>query len=421
MKAIHIGIVFVFGAALFGSTFALAARLGPVPEAARTAAPSGKLSAKAPSAAEEEPPVAAATNRAGRVVAAADGGVYTVELGDEVVSPGSILQVYRRMPAARGSAEYRSAVVWWEVGQLTVTAVGGRTAVASGQVAPQTPLPPELDESGAPPGVVLIGDRVRATGGIGPRPATVRVTFSRSDLFEHGQSDFGTEGSAFFKGWLKGLKSMEGPIQVEIYPSIDGLPERTAARLNGNGGRDRDYPIGPSSDRRVAESDDLFESTVAGSQVPESRELLVVNSYDGNADTWHFVDPVRLAQRQADRLAGALAASLRIPSKRIAVRVVPQALSTGGEGHDVPGYESETEQVRILASAIEYVQPDIEVPQKRRGLAPKRRRPAQKKPGTKAPVVPKEQDTTPRRRRLLERPPEVSSKEVKGSSDSDES
>jgi hypothetical protein len=247
------------------------------------------------------------------------------------------------------------------------------------------------------------------------------VTFARSDLFERGQSDFGTKGSAFFRSWLDGLKSMEGPIQVEIYPAIDGLHESAVLRLSGNDGRDRDYPIGPSADRRVAPSDDLFKSTVSGSQVPQSRELLVVNSYEGNADTWHFVDPVRLAQRQADRLAQALAASLRIPSKRIAVRVVPRSVSTGGEAHDVPGYESETEQVRILASAIEYVQPDIEISEERRKLAPKRR-PARKKPGAKkAPVNLKEQDTVPRRRRLLERPPEVSSKEVQEGSDSDES
>jgi hypothetical protein len=356
--------------------------------------------------------------RAGRVVAAADGGVYIVDLGDEVVSPGSILQVYRRMPSPRGSADYRSAVVWWEVGQLTVTAVGGRTAVASGQTPARIALPPELEESGAPSGVVLIGDRVRATGGVGVRPASVRVTFARSDLFDQGEADFGTEGRAFFKSWLNGLKSMEGPIQVEIYPTIEGLPETAGLRVGGNGGRDRDYPIGPSTDRRISPSDDLFEATLAGVQIPESRELLVVNAHEGKADTWHYVDPVRLALRQAQGLATSLATALRLAPESISVRVVPRSVSSGGEVHDVPGYEAEAEQVRILASAIEYVQPDIDVQEQRRRPAPKTRGPQRQKPGVK-PAPLKEPDTAPRRRRLLERPPEVSSTESSKGSDSD--
>jgi hypothetical protein len=244
------------------------------------------------------------------------------------------------------------------------------------------------------------------------------VTFARSDLFDRGEADFGTEGRAFFKSWLNGLKSMEGPIQVEIYPQIEGLPAAAGLRVGGNGGRDRDYPIGPVTDRKIAPSDDLFEATLAGVQIPESRELLVVNAHEGKADTWHYVDPVRLALRQAQGLAKSLAAALRLAPKRISVRVVPRSVSSGGEVHDVPGYEGEAEQVRILASAIEYVQPDIDVQEQRRRPAPKTRGPQRKKPGVKD-TPQKDPDTAPRRRRLLERPPEVSSTESSKDSGSD--
>ena len=351
--------------------------------------------------------------RAGTVVAVDDSGdVYTIALGDEVASVGSILQVYRRLPGERGTAPYRSSSVWWEIGQLTVTATSGHTAVATGEADPPIPLPSKVDESGAPAGTILIGDRVRATGGVGPRPSPVRVTFARSALFSFGEEQLGEDGTKFFRSWLRGLRSMEGPIQVEVRPFIEGLSGIEARQTSEaqRNRRNKDYPIGPSQESGTVPSSDLYEESEPGVQLPESRELLVVESFEGEADTWHYVDPVRLAQRQGERIAEALAAYLRIPSREVLVRVIPRSASVGASLYHVPGYEEEGEQVRIVATAIDYKQPDIE-PEERRRRAAERAPPARRAPTTRpaAPKEPEQKPETPiRRRRLLERPPEVS-------------
>lgn len=344
------------------------------------------------------------TDRAGTVVAIdTTGEVYTVDLGDEIVSLGSILQVYRRLPAARGTAAYRNDVVWWEVGQLTVTAVGGRLAVAAWSAEPIEPIPTELEESGAPASSILIGDRVRATGGIGARPAPVRVTFTRSDLFAAGEAGLGESGTEFLTSWLAGLRAMSGPIEVEVHPQIEALGTRSGS-ADATGERNRDYPIGPSLDRPTRPSPDIYEKTVGGAAIPEGREVLVVGAHDGQADTWHYVDPIRLARRQGDRIADALAAYLQIDPSSILVRVVPRPLSTSGSHDEVPGYESQGDQIRILAASIEYEQPEIDEETRTPTTTPRepRRRPRVQ------PTEP-EAEQPRRRRRLLERPPEVSS------------
>jgi len=135
---------------------------------------------------------------------------------------------------------------------------------------------------------------------------------------------------------------------------------------------------------------------------------MVVDSYEGQADTWHYVDPVRLAYQQGTNLAGALASSLRIPSDQIAIRVVPQARTSHSEASEVPGYESTEEKIRILASSIEYVQPTIDDKEIRRKRRVQPRRP--RRAPTTEPAS--EVERPSRRRRLLERPPEVSSNDT---------
>ena len=414
MKATRICLVVVLGLVPFVSFSAQASGPGAsVSSTSEDALTEGLFTSSVSPGSTKE--VTVEVEQAGQVVAVAEtGSIYTIHLNDEVASPGSILQVYRRLPGARGTATYRSHPVWWEVGQLTVTAVGGGTAVATGQVAPVEPLPVQLDESGAPAGLVLIGDQVRATGALGPRPSAVRVTFERGDLFELGVTTLGTEGSTFFRSWLKGLKGMEGPIQIEIHPELSGVEvSSTAAHTDGQG-RDTDYPYGPTPSQPALPAPDLYETTARGVSVPDGKEVMVVDSYQGQADTWHYVDPVRLAYQQGMNLAGALASSLRIPSDQIAVRVVPQARTSHDEASDVPGYESTEEKIRILASSIEYVQPTIDDKELRRKRRVQPRRPR------RAPTTePAEADRPSRRRRLLERPPEVSSNDTESTAGDD--
>ena len=343
------------------------------------------------------------TERAGTVIAVdPEGEVYTIDLGDEVVSPGSILQVYRRLPSARGTAAYRDEVVWWEVGQLTVTATGGTMAIASWSAEPTEPIPGELDESGAPSAAILIGDRVRSTGAIGPRTAPVRVTFSRADLFGAGEDNLGESGGAFFASWLDGVRSMEGPIEVEVHPRLEALGLEKGQRNNGTDSG-RDYPLGPTLNRPTNPSRDLYDETLPGVKIPEGREVLVVGEHEGKPDVWHYVDPVRMARRQGDSIADALAAYLGVDPTLILVRVVPRALETDAGHEKVPGYEKAGDQVRILATGIEYIQPEVEGDQRR--PASQQRRP-QRRPRAQPPRTQPEQPR--RRRRLLERPPEVS-------------
>ncbi|MEE2828765.1 MAG: hypothetical protein VX498_06235 [Myxococcota bacterium] len=342
--------------------------------------------------------------KAGTVIAVDPAGqVYTVDLGDELASRGSILQVYRRLPAKRGTAAYRSSVVWWEVGQLTVQAVGNGLAIASWSAEPSSPVPAELEESGAPGDLVLVGDRVRATGGIAARPAKIRVTFARSDLFESGGTELGEEGTEFLATWLEGLESMEGPIEVEVHAQLEAMGTRSNTGTSAESRKD--YPVGPTLDRPTTPSEDLFEETRRGAEVPEAREVLVVGQHAGKAEVWHYVDPIRLARRQGDRIADALAAHLRIDPEEVLVHVVPRRLREKGSNDlDVPGYEALTDQVRILATGISYVQPEAEGDQRRPEVRP-RRRPRQ--PAVEQPRPQREQPRR-RRRRLLERPPEVS-------------
>ena len=208
---------------------------------------------------------------------------------------------------------------------------------------------------------------------------------------------------------------MEGPIQIEVYPELSGVQMNSTVNRNADQDRESDYPYGPTPSGSALPTPDLYKMTSRGVSVPEGKEVMVVDSYEGQADTWHYVDPVRLAYQQGANLAGALASSLRIPSDQIAIRVVPQSRTSQSEASEVPGYESTEEKIRILASAIEYVQPTIDEQETRRRRRVQPRRP-RRAPTTTEPA---EVERPSRRRRLLERPPEVSSNDT-GSSTGDD-
>ncbi len=328
---------------------------------------------------------------AGTVVAI-EGDTYVLELGDESgrVSVGSVLQVYRRLPSVRGTAAYRGDAIWWEVGTLTVAGIGDGVAVATYAGAGQ-PMPAGLDESGAPADRVHVGDKVRANGAIGARPAKVRVAFAQADLFDVEATELEGEGAAMMAEWLRGLKSIEGPIEVEVHPRIEELgsaPPDLSRQLSLGA----DEPFGPAPGTPAVPVEGLYEGAPEPVAIPDGREVLVVDEADGKPDVWHYLDPVTLAQRRGERVRDALAAHLEVDAGAIVVRVVPRPTTAHDMAAKTPGYDTPEDQIRIYATAIEWAEP------------PPKRRPQPKIEEEE----PKGEDQVPkvRRRRLLEKFPE---------------
>ncbi|MCP4870111.1 MAG: hypothetical protein GY898_15485 [Proteobacteria bacterium] len=328
---------------------------------------------------------------AGTVVSI-DGETYVVDLADETsVSVGSVLQVYRRLPGPRGTAAYRESALWWEIGKLTVAGMGEGVAVATYSGA-GTPLPAGLDESGAPADQVHVGDRVRATAAVAQRPAPVRVTFALRELYGPEDLTLQGEGAAMMAEWLRGLRSIEGPISVEVHPRIAELGDAPP-----DGSRElsltADAPFGPAPGEPTVPVEGLYEDAPKPTRLPDGREVMVVDNRDGKPDVWHYLDPVTLAARRGEKVAEALAAHLGVDPGTILVRVVPRPTSAYDLAHKTPGYDAPEDQIRILATGIDWSDPP-----------PKRRR---SKPKVEEEPAGEEEVPKVRRRRLLEKvPPE---------------
>ena len=294
-----------------------------------------------------------AATAAGTVVSI-QGEAYVFRLEAETaVSVGSILDVYRRLPDTRGTAAYRQAPNWWQMGRLKVVSLGDGFGVAELAAGPAAMPPVGFGESGAPVGAVQLGDKLRTTGAVAERPNRVRVSFARSDLFSAQDHDLPESGEAFLREWLRGLKSMDGPIEVQVHARLPELGlelpdiDRTLSAQ-------RDDPFGPAPGTSVMPAEGLYDRPQEPVNVPEGREVLVVQG-GGAKDTWHYVDPVTLARRQGSRVAGALAASLAVQTSAILVTVVPRPLALTST--NTPGYEFNGDQIRILASAISWSEP----------------------------------------------------------------
>jgi hypothetical protein len=335
---------------------------------------------------------AAHAETAAGTVVSIQGEAYVFELEAETaVSVGSILDVYRRLPDARGTALYRKAVNWWQMGRLKVVSLGDGFGVAELAAGPAVMPPLGFGESGAPVGSVQLGDKLRTTGAVAERPNRVRVSFARSDLFSAQDHDLPASGEAFLREWLRGLESMDGPIEVQVHARLPELGlelpdiDRTLSAQ-------RDDPFGPAPATPVTPAEGLYERPQEPVNVPMGREVLVVQ--DGGArDTWHYVDPVTLARRQGTRVAGVLAASLAVQPSAILVTVVPRPLAL--TSINTPGYDFNGDQIRILASAISWSEPP-----------PLKKKKKRKKSDDEDPKPKK-------RRRLLEQiPQEVSSAAV---------
>lgn len=335
---------------------------------------------------------ASADDRLAGTVVSISGETYVVELGDEPgVSPGTVLQAWRRLPSARGTATYRDVATWWDVGRLTVRSVSDGVAVATWSGPPDQPLPSGLDESGVPADRVHVGDRVRATAAVGQRPGDVRVAFALADLFGPADLELAGGGQALFGRWLKGLRSIEGPIEVEVHPRLAELGE-TMPDLSREMSLDGDAPFGPAPGDPVVPVEALYEGAPSPALVPDAREVLVVSRGAGEPDVWHYLDPVSLARRRGEQVAAALSAHLELPPGSVLVRVVPHPTIQEGLVRDAPGYDVSGEQLRILATGIHWSEP-VDEPVRRRV----KEQPKEDEQGS---------EDKDRRRRILERPPE---------------
>ena len=336
-------------------------------------------------------PTASATDRVAGTVVAISGETYVVDLGGEPgVSPGTVLQAWRRLPSARGTAAYRDAAVWWDVGRLTVRSVADGVVVASWAGPPEDPLPSGLDESGVPADRIQVGDRVRATAAVGERLGDVRVTFAVADLFGPTDVELVEGGRALFGRWLRGLRSIEGPIEVEVHPRLVELGE-VGPDLSRELSLDGDAPFGPAPGDPVVPVEGLYEGVPAPVIVPDSREVLVVGSGASGPDVWRYLDPISLARRRGEQVAAALSAHLELPPGSVLVHVVPRPPVREDLVRTAPGYDAVGDQLRILATGIEWSEP---------GEEPARRRVEPESQGDE------KRSDKDRRRRILEKPPE---------------
>jgi hypothetical protein len=341
-------------------------------------------------AAATEPTPEPAPRQAAEIVAV-HGEMLILEPGDEPgLGAGSILSVYRRLPSSRGTAEYRQAAIWWDVGRIRVLRVGPDGAVATWHGPPPSPVPVGLDESGAAPDRMHVGDRARATGAVGERARDVRVTFAREDLFATHDEHLNATGTKHLGTWLEGLKSMDGPIRVEVHARLPELGHE-APDLDRLISAENDAPFGPAPGTPTVPADRLYESpAISVSPPPAGRELVVVESTSKGPERWHYLDPITLAEQHGQDVASALAARLGLEPALVSVTVVPRG--TWPEGEQVVGYDHPGDQVRILASGMSWAKP---VPKR----APK---PVEEVEDNKP------QDRPPKRRLLEKVPEEIS-------------
>ena len=334
---------------------------------------------------------ATAADRAAGTVVSISGETYVVDLGGEpAVSPGAVLQAWRQLPSARGTADYRDAAVWWDVGRLTVRSVADGVAVATWSGPPDLPLPDGLDESGVPADRVQVGDRVRATAAVGERPGDVRVSFALADLFGPADVALASGGQAHFGRWLRGLRTIEGPIEVEVHPRLAELGE-ASPDLSRELSLDGDVPFGPAPGDGVVPVEGLYEGAPAVASIPAAREVMVVEPGPSGPDVWRYLDPISLAHRRGEQVAAALTAHLQLPPGSILVRVVPRPAVREDLARTAPGYDTVGDQLRILATAIDWAEP----------VEPPARKKVEPEEGQE-----EESDDKDRRRRILEKPPE---------------
>ena len=333
---------------------------------------------------------ALAQDRVAGTVVAVQGDTLVVELGDEpAVAEGTVLTAWRQLPSRRGDAAYRKTGAWFEIARLTVLSVGDGIAVVQRSGEPSIPVPLGLDETGADPSLVHVGDRVRTTGAVAARPVSVRVTFAGDDLYRPQDVGLSAPGADHLKNWLRGLRSMQGPIVVEVHARLEELGGE-APDLSRSMSADEDAPFGPTPGSPVVPVDGLRAEEPLPQPPPEGDEVLVVAGAGprGTVDAWHYLDPVTLALRRGEAVAGPLASKLGLREAQIQVRVVPRGAPASYP--DAPGHDRAGDQVRILASGMDWSEPPPLQPPK-----PKK-------------DEEKDEEDKPKRR-LLERPPLLTS------------
>ncbi len=329
-------------------------------------------------------PEAPTAEREPGVVVAVHGSTYVLELGSEpAIGVGTVLQVYRRLPSARGLAAYRDASLWWEVGRLSVSSVDGGIATATQVAGPPVPLPAGLDESGAPAERVQVGDSVRTTGAVTDRRPRSRVVFPVADLFAPEAVRPNDDGAEALARWARGVKAIEGPVEVRVRTRLRELGV-AAPDVNRSVSAARDAAAGPVPGEPVTPVIDLDAPSVAPREPPPPRVVHVVEPGGDGVETYQYLDPVTLAQRRAEAVADVVAATAGLDRSAVLVTVVPLPELTAHE--DAPGYEGGGDSVWILAGGLEWEEPappkpKVEpAPAKREPAGDRKRRPFERIP-----------------------------------------
>ncbi len=156
---------------------------------------------------------------------------YHLDIGGlEAVEPGTILVAYRRVPARRGDAEFRSHPVWMESGRLQVVGLGTQWATARLVSGPPTPLP-ALDDDGLPQDLVCIGDRLVETGEEGLRTETITGQFESILLFHEGGSRLSDDGRQLLALWISRF-DIRGPVRISVVVDGEALSEAVSTTIN---------------------------------------------------------------------------------------------------------------------------------------------------------------------------------------------
>lgn len=298
---------------------------------------------------EALPSVSGPTIRQPGAVVAIEGELVVIDLGDEpAVGVGTVLRAYRQLPGGHGSAEFRRSSPWYAVGDLTVEGIEGRVAVARRTAGPPRPLPAELDESGAPPDEIHIGDSVRTTGAVAARPRDVRISFDREALFAAGHHLPTDDGRTLLGRWLDTVDGLDGPVEIQVVVRVEGV--RGAQDLERAASLAKDEPLGPLPGQKATPVEALWDDPHEPIAVPPGREVIVVQKDGKGARSWRYTDSFTLAEQQGRAVAEAVRARLDLPRETILVTVLPRPQSDPGPS--VPGYDTGGDQVRILATGI---------------------------------------------------------------------
>ena len=189
-----------------------------------------------------------------------EGPYYHVDVrGLDTAGIGSVLVAFRRVPSARGDAEFRDDPVWMEAGRLEVLGQGEGWVTARMVAGPPFPIP-ALDDDGLPGDRVCIGDRVVETGSAGVSAEAVVGHFEQDLLFPAGSHVLHDDGLEVMRVWLSRF-AVGGSVRIDVgirgeRKAVEGRRPATRERLaraDGPAGAGRAVVHGTSEQLAVAQ------------------------------------------------------------------------------------------------------------------------------------------------------------------------